>query len=63
MSETPIKRRYINVPFADNTLAKGLGARWDQEVRRWYVPEGTDLALIYAWRKPDIDDEVDHGPH
>lgn len=40
---------YLTVPFKEKDSAKSLGARWDSDVRRWYVPEGQDLAPFAAW--------------
>jgi exodeoxyribonuclease VII large subunit len=44
MSET-----YLDVPFKDKDQAKALGARWDGPAKKWFVPEGRDLALFKAW--------------
>ena len=33
---------YINCPYEEKDLAKTLGAKWDSEVKSWYVPEGLD---------------------
>ncbi|SAK82149.1 exodeoxyribonuclease VII large subunit [Caballeronia hypogeia] len=40
---------YLEVPFKEKDEAKALGARWDAGERKWYVPEGTDVALFSAW--------------
>jgi exodeoxyribonuclease VII large subunit len=40
---------YLDVPFKEKDEAKALGARWDARERKWYVPEGTDVALFSAW--------------
>lgn len=39
----------LNVPFASKDQAKSLGARWDPEVRSWYVPHGVDVQLFKPW--------------
>lgn len=31
-----MKRFYLNVPYADKDKVKSLGARWDNDVRKWY---------------------------
>jgi len=31
-------RIYLNVPYEEKDAAKKLGARWDPEQRKWYVP-------------------------
>ena len=42
-------RRYINVPYRDKNLAKLLGARYDGEKQKWYIPEGVDAKLFIQW--------------
>lgn len=39
----------LNVPFAEKDEAKQLGARWDAAKRKWYVPNGVDLAAFSRW--------------
>jgi exodeoxyribonuclease VII large subunit len=40
---------YLDVPFKDKDQAKALGARWDSAAKKWYAPEGRDVALFNAW--------------
>jgi hypothetical protein len=40
---------YLNVHFAEKDDAKRLGARWDPEARKWYVPAGRDVAAFSRW--------------
>lgn len=40
---------YLNVPFKEKDKAKALGARWDVGARKWYVPDGKELAPFNAW--------------
>ena len=28
---------YINCPYDEKDLAKALGAKWDNDARKWYV--------------------------
>lgn len=42
-------RIYIDVPYAQKDEAKLLGARWDVEVRRWYITEKQDVLLFSKW--------------
>lgn len=42
-------RIYIDVPYAQKDEAKLLGARWDVEVRRWYITERQDVLLFSKW--------------
>lgn len=47
-------RIYLNVPFPEKDRAKGLGARWDPAVRKWYVGARTQLAALREWLPPDL---------
>ena len=44
---------WLNVPFASKNEAKGLGAWWNPNVRRWYVPAHVDelkrSELVKRW--------------
>lgn len=40
---------YLNVPYKDKDSAKSLGARWDNDARQWFVPEGRELMPFSAW--------------
>lgn len=40
---------FLDVPFKEKDEAKALGARWDAGAKKWYVPEGKDLAAFAAW--------------
>lgn len=42
-------KTYLNVPFEEKDVAKGLGARWDAQRKQWYAPEGSDLAQFERW--------------
>lgn len=42
-------RIYIDVPYAQKDEAKLLGARWDVEVRRWYITDKQDALLFSKW--------------
>ncbi|ACT51321.1 DUF5710 domain-containing protein [Methylovorus glucosotrophus] len=39
---------YLDVPFVDKDKAKGLGARWDGELKQWYCPE-VNKELFAEW--------------
>lgn len=39
----------LKVPFNEKDQAKGLGARWNAELKLWYVPEGVDSAPFEKW--------------
>lgn len=40
---------YLTVPFKEKDSVKALGARWDADGKRWYVPDGQDLAPFVEW--------------
>lgn len=40
---------YLNVPFSEKDEAKSLGARWDKNVKKWYVPAGIPLDGFSKW--------------
>ena len=40
---------FLDVPFKEKDEAKALGARWDAGAKKWYAPDGTDLAIFSAW--------------
>ena len=40
---------YINCPYDEKELAKALGAKWDKDERKWYVPEGVDKNKFKRW--------------
>ena len=39
----------LNVPFAEKDAAKELGARWDPELKKWFVPRGVDSSPFAKW--------------
>ncbi|WP_043459133.1 exodeoxyribonuclease VII large subunit [Azohydromonas australica] len=49
MNTTPATLTYLDTAFKDKDRVKALGARWDPDARRWYVPVGLDLAPFEAW--------------
>jgi hypothetical protein len=42
----------LRVPYSEKDEAKGLGARWDAELRLWFVPDGTNPAPFARWLAP-----------
>ena len=39
----------LNVPYAEKDEARRLGARWNAELKTWYVPPGLLLAAFERW--------------
>ena len=42
-------RFYLDCPYADKDECKELGAYWDIDRRKWYVPEGADRDDFRKW--------------
>lgn len=40
---------YLTTQYKDRLQVKALGARWDGESKRWYVPDGLELSVFGAW--------------
>lgn len=60
MQNHVVTNTYLTVSFKDKDAAKALGARWDGLQRKWYVPEGRELAPFAQWL-PNNDD-ASHPP-
>lgn len=43
---------FLNVPYAQKEKAKLLGAKWDANKRKWYVPIGIEVAPFISWLPP-----------
>ncbi len=41
----------IDVPFAEKDAAKALGARWNPDAKKWYIPEGVEKEKFAKWIK------------
>ena len=39
----------LKVPFNEKDQAKSLGARWNAELKLWYVPQGVDSSPFEKW--------------
>jgi len=42
-------RIYLICPFEERNACKALGAKWDNEQRKWYVQKGSNLEQFYRW--------------
>jgi exodeoxyribonuclease VII large subunit len=40
---------YLTTSFQEKEQVKSLGAKWDVTAKKWYVPEGIDLAPFKNW--------------
>jgi hypothetical protein len=41
--------RYLNVPYEERQEAKRLGAQFDFDVKRWWIPETRDTEQFKRW--------------
>ena len=54
-------RFILDVPYLEKDEAKALGARWDHELKKWYVPPGVDLDDFKRWFPSEEEDELDEA--
>ena len=58
------QRIYLDCPYQDKDECKALGARWDKEKRRWYVPANLSPLPFVEWmddRQRDlVEEEYNH---
>lgn len=43
---------YLHVPFREKDAAKSLGAKWDSDKKKWYVPDGIGIDPFSRWIAP-----------
>jgi len=53
---------YLCVPFAEKETARNLGARWDSQVKFWFVPHGEDIFKFQRWWPLDLALAAQHLP-
>jgi Domain of unknown function (DUF5710) len=39
----------LNVPFSEKDEVKSLGARWNPNLKKWYIPSGFDTSRFARW--------------
>lgn len=49
-------RTYLNVPYEEKEEAKGLGAKWDARIKKWYVPAYDKLKPYAPFSRWLLDD-------
>lgn len=42
-------RFYLNCPYNDKEDCKAIEGRWDNDARKWYVPNDVDRNLFKEW--------------
>ena len=52
------QKYYLYVPYKDKEEAKNLGAKWDNECKKWYVSSDEDLKQCSKWQNPQAN-EID----
>eukprot|EP00746_Dinoflagellata_sp_MGD_P165521 gnl/MRDRNA2_/MRDRNA2_94845_c0_seq1.p1 gnl/MRDRNA2_/MRDRNA2_94845_c0~~gnl/MRDRNA2_/MRDRNA2_94845_c0_seq1.p1 ORF type:complete len:401 (-),score=96.43 gnl/MRDRNA2_/MRDRNA2_94845_c0_seq1:136-1338(-) len=52
--EASVHPTYLHVPFASKDEVKALGAMWDKESKKWYVPSGQSLDPFKLWMPKDV---------
>jgi hypothetical protein len=50
--------KILKVPYAQKDQAKALGARWNNERKTWYVPDGQPSAPFEQWLLPGQQDQA-----
>jgi hypothetical protein len=58
------RRIYLRfVPKKDRETVRGLGARYDRDMRRWFAPHYVDPAVFAAWLPAPAANERGDGTH
>lgn len=42
----------LNVPYKEKDEAKALGAKWNPNIKKWYVQNRQDYVKFYKWIMP-----------
>lgn len=58
MRPMQINITYLEVPFNEKDEAKALGAWWDPEVKKWFVPRGKTPETFARWLPSDTQSEI-----
>ena len=49
MAQEISRRTILDVPYKEKEQAKNLGAWWDPEIKKWFVPRGKDPEPFRRW--------------
>jgi putative DNA primase/helicase len=52
-------KTYLFVPYEEKDEAKRLGARWDAEQKKWYVPDGLNVEPFSRWLDREVHTSAD----
>ncbi len=53
------QKLYLACPYEEKDDAKELGAWWDPDAKKWYVPDGIDRNLFKRWWITDVVEAVE----
>lgn len=45
---------YLDVPYSEKDNAKQLGAKWNPELKKWFIPTGLDITAFIKWVPKEI---------
>lgn len=45
---------YLECPFEEKDMCKSIGGRWDNDLRKWYVPADLDPGAFRRWWPADV---------
>ncbi|MCB0317110.1 MAG: hypothetical protein KDD56_00030 [Bdellovibrionales bacterium] len=54
---TSNRKFILDVPYAEKDDAKLLGAWWDPDLKKWYVPAGIELDQFKQWFPEENEDD------
>lgn len=52
-----LRELILEVPYLEKDDAKNLGAKWDPEIRKWFVPKGQDTKPFRRWFQKANDEQ------
>lgn len=52
-----LRELILEVPYLEKDEAKNLGAKWDPEIRKWFVPKGQDTKPFRRWIQKANDEQ------
>jgi hypothetical protein len=50
-------RVVLEVPFEEKDQAKELGAWWDPDLRKWFIPPGKDIKPFLRWLPEETNED------
>lgn len=53
------QRKYLAVPYGEREAAKVAGAKWDKEVKSWYVGPQGDMERLSRWLPDNVKSQQD----